>query len=170
MIDSFGRQLVRPVNLNGAYNISGNVNVGLPIKKWRAVISTPLLQIVYNHDPSLQNGAKSFSNNLTIGEDLRLNYNYNEKLDLAATAGINYTLAQYTVQAQQRDAYYTHRYGIEATYLFGNGFTLASDVDVTANTGRSNGFNQSYVQWNAALPNSCLKTNAVRCGPRYLIC
>lgn len=157
VVDSFGKQLIRPVNLNGAYNITGNLNFGIPIKQMQGGNFNTTTTISYNREPSLLNGVKSFSKNLTAGEDLRLNYNYKEKLDLGVTAGISYTAAQYTVQPQQRDDYLTYTVGLDATYLFGNGFILSSDFDFTANTGRSQGFNQSYAMWNAAFAKQLFK-------------
>jgi len=93
-----------------------------------------------------------------IGEDLRLNYNYKEKLDVSLAAGINYTATQYTLQ-QRRDAYYTHTYSMDANYEFGKGFILSSVVDFLAYTGRSDGFNQSYAIWNAAFAKQLFKNN-----------
>jgi hypothetical protein len=159
VLDSFGRQLIRPVNLDGAYNVSGNFNFGLPIKRLQGGNINTTTTIAYNRDPSLLNGAKSFAKNLSVGQDLRVNYNYKEKLDLGVNAGLQYTLAQYTVQPQQRDDYYSHTYGVEATYTFGKGFILSSDFDFTANTGRSNGFNQNYAMWNAAFAKQVFKNN-----------
>jgi Outer membrane protein beta-barrel family len=115
--------------------------------------------ISYNRDPSLLNGIKSFSKNFNIGQDLRVNYNFKEKLNIGINAGLEYTLAQYTVQPQQRDDYYTNTYGAEATYTFEKGFILATDIDVIANTGRSDGFNQRYALWNASFAKQLFKNN-----------
>ena len=156
VIDSFGKQLIRPVNLDGAYNLGGNFNIGFPIKKMQGGNFNASTSVSYNRDPSLLNGVKSFTKNLSLGEDLRLNYNYKEALDLGISAGIYYTSAQYTIQ-QQRDDYLTHAYGVEATYTSPKGFILTSDLDVTANTGRSDGFNQSVAMWNAAVAKQLFK-------------
>ena len=149
VIDSFGRQLIRPVNLNGAYNVSGNATYGFPIKRMEGGNFNTNTTVSYNRDPGLINGQKSFAKNLSLAENLRLNYNYKEKLDLSVNAGLQYTRAVYTVR-NQRDDYYTHTYGVDANYLFGRGFILSTDLDFVANTGRSDGFNQSYAIWNAA--------------------
>jgi hypothetical protein len=156
-IDSFGKQAIRPVNMNGAYDVSANVNMGFPIRRMQGGNFNTTTSVSYNREPNLVNGLKSYAKNLTIGENLRLNYNHKEKLDLGINAGISYTAARYTIQQQQREAYMTHNYGIDATWVFGKGFILSSDFDVMANTGRSAGFNQSIAMWNAALAKEVFK-------------
>jgi hypothetical protein len=155
-IDSFGKQAIRPVNLNGAYDVSANVNLGFPIRRMQGGNFNTTTAVSYNRDPTQVNDIKSYAKNLTLSENLRLNYNHKEKLDLGINAGISYTAARYTIQ-QQRDAYITHNYGIDATWVFGKGFILTSDFDVMANTGRSAGFNQRFAMWNAAFAKEVFK-------------
>ena len=157
VLDSFGKQLIRPVNLDGAYSVTGNFNIGVPIKKMQGGNFNATTTLAYNQDPSLLNAEKSYSKNFSAGEDLQLNYNYKEKLDLGIHAGIQYTRAQYTAQPQQHDDYYTHTFGLNATCQFLKGFLFTSDLDFTANTGRSDGFNQRFAMWNVAFAKRLFK-------------
>ncbi len=147
----FGRQLTRPENVDGVYNINANINTGIPIRKLNGGNFNATTRVSFNRDANLVNGRKNYIKNLTMGEDLRLNYNYKEKLDLGVTGSISYTSAKYTIQPQQNNDYFTHMYSLDATYVFPMGFILASDVDFTANTGRSDGYNQSFTMWNASI-------------------
>lgn len=147
----FGRQLTKPVNIDGVYSISANINVGMPVRALRGSNFNATTRVGFNRDANLVNGKKNYIKNLTLGEDLRLSYNYNEKLDLGVTAGISYTSARYSIQPQQNNSFYTHLYSLDATYVFKSGLLIATDVDFTANTGRSDGFNQSFTMWNASI-------------------
>lgn len=147
----FGRQLTKPVNIDGVYAMSANVNVGTPVKGLRGSNLNATTRVNFNRDANLVNGKKNYIKNLTLGEDLRLSYNYKENLDLGVTAGIAYTSARYTIQPQQNNSFYTHMYSLDATYVFKSGLLVATDVDFTANTGRSDGFNQSFTMWNASI-------------------
>jgi hypothetical protein len=103
----------------------------------------------YSKDASLINKVKNYTRNLNLGEDLRLNYNFKEKLDLGITASINYNQVNNSVQKNSNSSYFTHTYSADATYSFPKGFILSSDFDYTFNTGRTSGFNRNYALWNA---------------------
>ena len=158
LLDSFGKQMTMPVNVNGVYNINGNFNFGLPVKMMQGGNINFTSRVAYNRNASMVNGVKNYIKNLNLGEDVRLNYNYKEKLDLGVTASINYTSATYTVQKQQNNNYYTHMYSVDATYNFPLGFVITTDVDYTANSGLAEGFNQNYIMWNAALVKQLFKS------------
>ncbi len=151
LLDSFGKRMTMPVNVNGVYNINGNINFGLPLKMMQGGNINFTSRIGYNRNASMVDGAKNYIKNLNLGEDVRINYVYKEALDLGVTGSINYTSARYTVQQQLNNQFYTHMYSVDATYTFPFGLVFSSDVDYTANSGRSDGFNQSYVMWNAAV-------------------
>lgn len=153
----FGRQLTRPENIDGVYAINANINAGLPIRKLMGGNFNATTRVNYNRDANYVNGKKNYIKNLTLGEDLRLNFNYKEKLDLGVTAGISYTSARYSIQPQQNNNYFTHVYSVDATWVLPRGVILASDIDFTANTGRSDGYNQSFTMWNASISKQLFK-------------
>lgn len=159
MINPDGTQLTMPVNLNGAYNLIANVNLGFPIKKMKGGNFNTTTRISLNNNPSLFNGQVNKTQNLNIGEDLRLNYNHKEKLDLGITASINYNMVKYSNPGQfnQDQNYFTHSYSADVSYLFAKGFILSSDFDYTFNTGRTGGYNRSYALWNAGLAKQVFK-------------
>jgi hypothetical protein len=153
----FGTQLTRPVNVDGVYSASGNFNIGFPIKRMKGGNFNTTTRINYGRDVNLINNAKNFTRNLTVGEDLRLSYNYKDKLDMGIGASITYTSATYSIQKQSNQSYYTHNYSADVTYTLPKGFILSTDVDYTAYTGRSDGFNQSFVMWNAGIAKQVFK-------------
>jgi hypothetical protein len=157
ILDAFGKQLTMPVNTDGVFNLSGNVNVGLPIKKMQGGNFNATTRVNYNRDASIVNGAKNFTKNLTLGEDLRLNYNYKDKLDLGISTGISYTSVRYTVQKTQNTSYFTHTYSADVTYTLPKGFLIATDADYYANTGGTESFNQNFLMWNASFGKQLFK-------------
>ncbi|MGZ8544600.1 MAG: outer membrane beta-barrel family protein [Flavisolibacter sp.] len=152
-INADGTQLTRPVNMNGYYMLSGNFNVGFPIKKMKGGNFNTTTRAMVNREPGLFNGVKNFTNNINIGEDLRLNYNYKEKLDLGITASINYNSIKYSNPGSfnQDQSYFTHSYSADVSYTLPKNFILATDFDYTFNTGRTAGYNQNFALWNASL-------------------
>jgi hypothetical protein len=153
----FGSQLTKPVNVDGVYGITGNINFGIPINQLAGGNFNTTSKINYNRDVNLIDGTRNFIKNLTVGQDFRLNYNYKTALDISVLASINYTSASYSVQPERNMGYYTHLYSLDANWVIPGGFILSSDLDFTANTGRADGFNQSFTMWNAGIAKQMLK-------------
>lgn len=153
-----GVQRTTPVNIDGTYNLSGNVNLGFPIKKLKGGNFNTTTRINYNRDANLVNGFRNYTRNLNIGEELRQNYNHKDRLDLGITASINFNSVRYTLQPKNNARYFTHTYSADATYSFPMGFILSTDFDYTFNTGRTNGFNRNYALWNASFAKELFKS------------
>jgi len=152
-----GGQYTRPVNLSGIYNVSGNINFGLPIKHLQGGNFNTNTRVSYSQDASLVNNVKNFTRNLSAAEDLRLSYNYKEKLDMGLSASVTYNQVRNTVQKSTNSSYYTHVYSADITYTLPKDFILATDVDYTFNTGLASGYNQNYAIWNGSLAKQVFK-------------
>ena len=157
--NSNGSQLTMPVNLNGYYSVTGNFNIGLPIKMMKGGNFNTTTRISLNRDPSLYNNIKNFTKNLNIGEDLRLNYNFKEKLDMGITASINYNSVKYTNKStlNQNQSYFTHNYNADISYSLPKNFILSTDFDYTFNTGRTSGYNKNFALWNGSFARQIFK-------------
>ena len=161
LIDSVkGTQLTTPVNLNGYFMVNGNFNIGFPIKRMKGGNFNTTTRVMFSRDPSLNTDlVKIYSRNLNVGEDLRLNYNYKEKLDMGITASINYNMVNYSSASNQGEdlSYFTHSYSADISYTLPKNFILATDFDYTFNTGRTAGYNQNFALWNASFARQLFK-------------
>ncbi len=156
-INALGITNTLPVNLNGTYAGSGNLTIGFPIKKLKGGNYTTNTRIMVNRDVNMINGQNNFTNNITIGEDLKINYNLKEKFDIGVGASINYTQAKYSIQSTLNQNYFTHVYSADLNYLMPKGFVFALDFDYTANTGRATGFNQHLTILNSSIAKQLFK-------------
>ncbi len=152
-----GVQRISYANVDGVYSLSGNFNMGFPIKKMKGGNFNATSRILYNRDASVVDNVLNYSKNLNVGEDLRLSYNYKSKLDLGITASVNYNNVAYTISKQNNASYFTHNYSADATYTFPKNFILSTDFDYTFNTGRTAGFNQDFAIWNASFAKQVFK-------------
>ncbi|HVE61426.1 MAG TPA: outer membrane beta-barrel protein, partial [Chitinophagaceae bacterium] len=104
---------------------------------------------------------KNYTKNLTIGEDLRLSYNYKDKLDLGLSTSINYTSAKYTIKTNQnqgKTSYFTQVYSGDITYTFPKGFIAATDFDYNINPNQGEGIDPSFAMWNASIAKQLFKS------------
>lgn len=131
--------------------------MAFPVKAMQGGNFNTNTRIGYNQDVTLVNNEKNFSRTLTVGEELRLNYNYKEKLDMGISGSVNYNQVKNTVQQANNSSYFTHVYSADITYTLPKDFILSTDVDYTFNTGLATGYNQSYAIWNAGLAKQIFK-------------
>lgn len=152
-----GVQVTQLQNVSGVYNISGNVNLGFPIKNLQGGNFNFTTRLGYNQDANIINKITNYTRNLSLTEDLRLSYNYKEKLDMSLTGSVTYNQVKNTVQKTQNRSFYTHVYSADITYTLPQNFILSTDVDYTFNTGLSSGFNQNFAIWNASFAKEVFK-------------
>ncbi|HYH14264.1 MAG TPA: outer membrane beta-barrel protein, partial [Flavisolibacter sp.] len=162
-----GIQYIRPTNMNGTYNVTGSFNFGLPIKMMKGGNFNATTRATYARNGNVitteNNGVKNtfnnYAKNLTLGEDLRLSYNYKEKLDLGVNSSISYTSAKYTFRTQQNSntSYFTQVYSADATYTFPKGLILSTDFDYTINPDQGQNIDRDFAMWNASIAKQVLK-------------
>ena len=148
-----GTQLTRPVNMNGAFNSSAFVTLGIPFKnpKLRGSNFNTNSIAVYNRDVSMLNNVANQTNTLLLSQTLGFNYSYKEKMDIAINGSIAYNNIKYKLTQVSNTEYLSQTYSIDATYTLPKDFVLSSDVDYYINTGRGAGYNQNIPMWNASV-------------------
>ena len=157
---SRGIQLIKPVNLNGFYNISSFVTIGLPFKNKKLKGSSLNFTTAanYNKDVSLLYKQENVGKTLTLTGGTGVNFNlFKEKLDFGANANVSYYNVKYSVNTNLNEQYFSQTYSADVSYRFPLDIIIATDFDYYLNTGRSNGFNQSIPLWNASISKQFLK-------------
>lgn len=151
-----GAQYVKPVNLNGAMNLSGFVNYGFPTKKPKANINLST-NISYIRDVNLYNNVKNFTNNYSLSERVSYTLNIKEQFDLNFSSSSAYTIAKYTLNPDQNANYFTQIFSAEPTYSTKNGWIIGADFDYTMYRGQSAGYNQNIPLLNASIAKTIFK-------------
>jgi len=160
-IDSLNRAVTisRPVNLDGAYNVSAHGSFGFPIKKLKGSNVNFTTVVNYNHDISMVYKEKNLTNRLLLTQTFGFNYNKNN-LDMGVTGGLTYNNARYSLQENLNTDYFTQTYTADFSYTFKKDIIVSSEFDLLINSGRSDGFNQNIPMWNASLSKQFLKNKA----------
>jgi hypothetical protein len=151
-----GAQYSKPINIDGAMNVTGFINYGFPTKKPKANINLTTT-IGYTRDVNLFNNVKNFTNNYVIGERINYNMNLKEQFDLNFSSLSTFTFARYTLNSNQNGDFFTQVFSIEPTYSPKSGWIFGADFDLTFNRGQSNGFNQTIPLLNASIAKTIFK-------------
>ena len=146
-----GVQQVQYVNVNGAYNINSGISYGFSLDHngHGNVKFNTILQ--YRHDISFINGLENLSDNITVGEGVDVNYNYQEKLFVETRAEINYTTSSYSIAQGQGTQLLTQQYFADIVYLLPLQFNISANYELQL-TGSQGGLPGKTVKvMNAAL-------------------
>ncbi|MCW3117019.1 MAG: hypothetical protein JWM28_1101 [Chitinophagaceae bacterium] len=157
-IDSFGIKTTRPVNVNGVYSISGDINWSFPVRFLKASLSIGS-NMNYYKSKQFINTLKNVINTISLGPDLRLDINATEKLQISLSAGVNYNNTKYSLLAALNTTYFSQRYETEFSWQLPGKFLLSSDFIYSINSQRAVGFNTRVPLWNAGISRQVLKFN-----------
>jgi hypothetical protein len=156
-----GVQLIRPVNLNGSFNTSSSITVGIPLRKNLKGSSINFSNnFNYRRDVSLLYNQKNITNSISIRQRVGLNMDIKEKLNFEIRASVSYNNVLYSgsqnrgtsVKQQNTDnEYFTQTYSTEFNYFVTKSLIISTDFDYLINTGRAEGFNQNIPLWNGSL-------------------
>ena len=154
-----GVQITQPVNLNGAYNLSGYFNYGFPLKNPKSNLNFAT-NISHSSNVNLVSGVVNKNLNYTFGETFRFTTNMKETFDLNFSYTPSFNIAQYSVQPDLNETFFSHTISVEPTLYNKTGWILSSDFDLIAFTGRSAGYNTTIPLWNASLTKQVFKNKA----------
>lgn len=158
-------QTIRPENLNGAYNASSFITLGLPLRNMKGSSFNFSNVIRYNKDISLVDTnrfagidfAKNITKNFSVTQSAGINFDFKQKLNLGLNASIGYNDVEYSLRPNQNQKYYKQTYSADVSYMGLKNWVLSTDFDYYINTGLGDGFNQTIPMWNASIAHQLFK-------------
>lgn len=157
-INALGVTRSRPVNVDGVYNISGTVSVGLPVRFLRGTVNISS-NLGYDKNKQFINGVGNTIKTLTLGPGLRLDMNPTDKFDVSLNAGINYNNSKYSLQTNQDAEYFSQNYGADINWQLPKSFYFSTEFTYTVNNRLTDGFNLRVPLWNASISKQFLRYN-----------
>jgi hypothetical protein len=158
VIDSFGRKITTPVNVDGVYNLNNDLSLGWPLRFMKATMN---FNTGFGYSKTIQfiNAERNNIHNTSINPGIEISKSFKDKFDLTLNGGFTYNRAKYSLESSLNNKYFTQDYGIDAGWQLPKNFYLSSDFTYTINTRRSEGFNAKVPLWNASFSKLFLKYN-----------
>ncbi len=160
-----GIDTIRPVNMNGAYNISAFFNYGFPLKhpksnlnivsNFTAARSIGLITTIDKTGLSTTNN--NITNTYSFGETVRWTTNLKENFDMNFSASPSYNIARYSVSPAQNANYLSTTFSAEPTIYSKSGWILSADFNYIIYSGRAAGYNTSVPLLNVAVAKQLFK-------------
>jgi hypothetical protein len=162
-INSLGVDSAKPVNVNGVYNANGTVSFGFPVHFLKGSIDLSSNLMYYKGKQLISDATNKIETNkintVTLGPGIRLDMNPTEKLNLALSAGLNYSKSRYSIQSTRNSKYFNQEYSAEIALQLSKGFFFATDFNYTITNQYSTGFNARVPLWNASISKQLLHFN-----------
>ena len=153
-----GIKTSKPVNVDGIYNISGDISIGLPVRALHGNVNFGS-NIGYYRNKQIVNTVLNTSNTLSMGPNLRWDMGIGEKASLTLGAGINYNKTDYSLASARDVEYISQNYSAQLDWELPAGIFFSTDFDYTINNQLAQGFNARVPFWNASLSKNILKFN-----------
>ena len=155
---SSGIKKTKPVNVDGVYNLDGDLNVGLPARFLKGTFRIGT-NLGYNRGRQFINGVANTINALSAGPRLGMDMSPTDKIDLSFSAGMNYNKTNYSLQPFFNTSYFSQIYETEFNWQLPKGFYFSTEFTYTVNNQLADGFNARVPLWNTSLSKQFLKFN-----------
>ncbi len=161
-INELGIDSVRPVNVNGVYNVNGTVSWGFPVRFLKGSLDISS-SIAYDKGKQLVGDTANKVqinkiNTITLGPQARLDLNPTEKLNLSLSGGLNYSKSGYSIESARNSKYINQEYSAEIGWQLPGSFFFSSDLNYSIYNYMS-GFNAKVPLWNASVSKQLLHFN-----------
>lgn len=151
-----GVQLIKPVNLNGTYNASYDLSVGIPLQKGVKGNSINMSnRMRFGRDVSQLYGKNNFTNTFSVSQSLGLNLNVEEKLNMEFRGRLSYNTVKYSVQKNVNNnlntEYFSQNYSTNIHYYILKDLIASTDFNYSVRSGLSAGYNINIPLWNGGI-------------------
>lgn len=149
---STGKQTVKPVNVNGNFNLSGMIHNSIPLSRTPGQNLNTGTSVNYSNSMIENNGVSGSSTTLTISQSVNVNYMYKELFDAMVGGSVNFNATNYShsaATAAGNTRYFDYNVNADVNFNLPLGFMIGSDVTCTMSRGRQAGYNLTSTMWNA---------------------
>lgn len=154
-----GAQLTKPVNLDGYKSLRTFFTYSMPLRFMKTNLNLSA-GFTYSRLPGMWNYDVNHTNNFTYNTGIVLASNISEYVDFNLSYSANFSTAKNAERTGSDNKYTTQSAGIQFNLLSKAGWFLQNDLSNQSYIGLSEGFNQSFWLWNAAVGKKFLKNHA----------
>lgn len=153
--DDVGIQYSQPVNVNGNFGMSGNLQYSKTWKRREAILRMNLgSNGYYNRSSTFSNKVSVTSHAYSFSQSVGLNFTYKQQLSIMPTFNIRYNRTNYSTQSVEDAAFNTKTFSLSAFWNQPKWLILENNLQYSYNSQIAEGFNKSVTMWSVAV--NCL--------------
>ena len=142
-------QISKPVNLDGYRSFEARTSIGFPISFLGSNLNIAI-GATYSDVPIMLNNREEMMNNLTAYTDWTLGSNISENIDFTLRYNLSYSDNKAGREVLNNE-FLNHRATANFKAVLPLGFTLTTSAVFTQYLGITNGYNDSFLLWNASV-------------------
>ena len=158
-----GGQITRPENINGNWNISGNIGFNTPLFWEKLTLNTNTSASYRNNASYIYQNHETFKNlvkHTTLGENMSLTMRLNY-IDVRVNGRINWSKSNSEIVEATNQSTFNFHYGLSSSGNFDNGWGYSTDIGMNSRRGYSaSEMNTNELIWNAQISYRFLKNRA----------
>ncbi len=154
-----GSQLTKPINLNGYKNLRTFFTYSMPLKFIKTTLNLNA-GFSYSKLPGFVNKANTITNSYAYNTGVVLASNVSEYVDFNVSYSANFNESKTNTTNSTSAKSVNQSAGAQINLLSKKGWFIQNDVSGNTYSGLSDGFNQSFWLWNAAIGKKILKKQA----------
>jgi hypothetical protein len=158
VVDNLGVRSTKPVNVNGVYSMTGDMNYSMPVRFLKGMFEIGN-RVSFSNDKQFINGQENTIKTLSLGPEISVSASVKEKLNLSFEAAYTINNSTYSLSSAGDIKYLQQRYGTDVEWELPKGFFFSTDFSYTINSRRAEGFNTSIPIWNAGISKQFMKYN-----------
>lgn len=151
-----GVQMVKPVNVDGNYNIATGTYFGMPAKVPGLRFNFGM-NLFYDYAQNFINSDENITNRFELGPNFSINYDYKEKLNISLAEFSGYNMVKNSRSIATDNKYWNFNSTLTLSYEFLRDLRFEADLNHTGYAGRSDAFNTNYFLLNAGIEKFLMK-------------
>lgn len=153
--DDVGKQFSQPVNINGNFGTSSNLQYSHTFKKRDVMLRMNLgTNGYYNRNNTFSNKVRLNSSSISVSQSVGLNFTYKQLLSVMPSFNVRYNKTQYNSDDMKDVAFNTKTFSVSAFWNSPKWLILENNLQYSYNSQTAPGFSKSVTMWSAAI--NCL--------------
>ncbi|MBO9204610.1 MULTISPECIES: outer membrane beta-barrel protein [Niastella] len=150
--DAVGKQVSRPVNINGNYGVAGNLQYNYTWKNTNATLRVNLGSYgTYTRNNAPINKAPIVSKGYSMSQDFGLSFIYKQLLSIMPSFNVRYNKTYYNAESMYDASFITKTFSMSTFLNCPNWLIIENNLQYIYNSRMAAGFNKNTIMWNAAL-------------------
>ncbi|WP_209866321.1 outer membrane beta-barrel protein [Chitinophaga sp. OAE865] len=151
--DSLGRQTDQPININGGYTISINIDNNTPLKSKKSSINFSTKGVI-NRSMNYTNGTKIFHKDFTFSQSIGFQFEYKELFKCNIAGNLNYNQVVYSTIQSTSFHYFNGAISFTGDLNLPHKIVISTNVNYGWTTGRMEGYNLNPIIVHASISKS----------------